>query len=280
MGDEHLSEGLKEQVLAKLGFNQPPPVTLAGLNALYQAWCFNIPFENVTKMIGLRLKENPLPGDSAEKYFTNWLAHGTGGTCWPGSNALFTIINACGFNAQRVAASMLDLGERTHGTVRVEIDGKNWLADASILSNQVLPLDSGGRYVHPHAEINIEVEPVEDGFRIWFESAIRPEPMPCRLMDDSDLAFFQLAYEESRTRSPFNNSVYVLRHQPGKTHIQIGLLQFIKSDGVVEKKELSADEIVKSLVSDMNISQEMVDKWVELGGLESTLTSPTATPVT
>jgi N-hydroxyarylamine O-acetyltransferase len=278
---DHLPEDLKEQVLAKLGFNQSPPLTLAGLNALYQAWCFNIPFENVSKMIGLLQSASPLPGQSASEYFSSWLAHGSGGTCWPGANALFMLIDACGFKARRVAASMLDLGEPTHGTVKINIEGKDWMADASILSNEVLPLDPTQRYVHGATEIDIEVEPVDDGFRIWFETAIRKDKMPCRLLDDpSDFEFFCFAYEESRTRSPFNESVYVHRHQPGKSHIQIGQTQFIKSGGVASKKELSGDEIVASLINDMALSEEIVEKWVAVGGLESTLTKPIATPVT
>ena len=39
----------------------------------------------------------PLPGTQAADFFEHWLAHGTGGTCWSSSNALYMLVTALGF---------------------------------------------------------------------------------------------------------------------------------------------------------------------------------------
>jgi len=42
-----------------------------------------VPFDNVRKLIHVKSgKAGPLPGGTAEDFFTAWLRHGTGGTCW------------------------------------------------------------------------------------------------------------------------------------------------------------------------------------------------------
>ena len=45
----------------------------------------------------------PLPGTHAIDFFEQWLDHGTGGTCWSSSNALYMLLTALGFTARRIA---------------------------------------------------------------------------------------------------------------------------------------------------------------------------------
>lgn len=93
-----------------------------GLRRIYQAWCRSVPFDNVRKLIVLHGDPGaPLPGMDAEEFFTAWLQHGCGGTCWPSATALHALLAAVGFDPRLVAASMGDAGVPMHGTERYEI---------------------------------------------------------------------------------------------------------------------------------------------------------------
>jgi N-hydroxyarylamine O-acetyltransferase len=108
-----LDDELRDRVLDRLGFPAAPSRDLEGLRALYGAWCASVPFDNTRKMIALRTAGgDPLPGGDARDFFESFLAHGTGGTCWPTSNALFELLRSAGFEARRVAGSMRDTGPR------------------------------------------------------------------------------------------------------------------------------------------------------------------------
>jgi uncharacterized membrane protein len=81
-----------------------------------------VPFDNVRKLIALRLAHAPpLPGTYAADFFEHWLAHGTGGTCWSSSNALQMLLVALGFTTRRIAGSMRDLGIITHGSTQLMV---------------------------------------------------------------------------------------------------------------------------------------------------------------
>ena len=131
-------------MLDRLGFSAPPPVDLDGLTAVYGAWCSRVPFDNLRKLIALHGGEpGPLPGLGAEDFFDAWLAHGTGGTCWPSANALHALLDSSGFT-RRVTASMFDQGERSHGTTIVTLEGVEHLVDSSMLTTP-LPSTRPGR---------------------------------------------------------------------------------------------------------------------------------------
>src|SRR5438477_9902750 len=104
-----LPMSLVERVLERFGIRSAPAPDHVGLHTIYAAWCTHVPFDNVRKMIALRTDDTgPLPGGDAEDFLATWLAHGTGGTCWPSSNALFALVDALGFDARRVTGSMGD----------------------------------------------------------------------------------------------------------------------------------------------------------------------------
>ena len=139
--DQPLPAALRRRVLERLGLPGPPPLTLAGLAALYRAWCASVPFENTRKMMALRTGgDGELPGARAADFLAHLIDHGTGGTCWPSSNALYAVASALGFDARRVAGSMRDLGVVSHASVKVRIDGADWLVDSSMLTNEPTPL--------------------------------------------------------------------------------------------------------------------------------------------
>ena len=57
---------------------------------------------NVRKLIHLRADDpGTLPGDDPNDFFTSWLEHGTGGTCWAGNGGLHALLTSLGYNASR-----------------------------------------------------------------------------------------------------------------------------------------------------------------------------------
>jgi N-hydroxyarylamine O-acetyltransferase len=258
-----------QRALARLGFAAPPPATLEGLNGLYRAWCRRVPFDNVRKRICLASGDpGPLPGGRAEDFLESWLLHGTGGTCWPSSNGLFALLDACGFAARRISASMQDTGEPNHGSVLVSIDGVDYLADSSMLTDAVFPLRRGERLrrddpVHP-----IAVEPAGATWVITWCFPFGEATLPCRLLDDPvDHAFYLERYELSRHGSPFNEQLYARRNLDGELLSYLGSSRFRKRASGARREDLEPEALATSLVRDLGLSSEIVARLRGSGAL-------------
>jgi N-hydroxyarylamine O-acetyltransferase len=267
-----LSPALRDRVLDRLGLASSPAADLGGLRALYGAWCAGVPFDNVRKMIALFSGDRqPLPGSDATDFFEHWLADGCGGTCWPTSNALFELVTAVGFPARRVVGSMRDIGIVNHASIKVALDGRDWLIDSSMLTNDPLPLTDVA-FVNRDPVFAVEIEPAGDSHVIWFDVPPHAEYYPCRLIaGDSTRTVASDAYERSRTGSAFNQALYARHNRPGAMIVLRGRTRFVKTAAGVEQRELSGDEIVSSLQREIGISESLVNQWVSAGGLEASL---------
>ena len=268
-------EELRDRVLVRLGFSGVPPRDLEGLRALYRAWCASVPFENARKMIALRTAaEHPLPGGQARDFFCSWLAHGTGGTCWPTSNALFELLRSAGFEARRVAGSMRDTGAVSHASVKVRIDGGDWLVDSSMLTNVPLPL--GDRvFVHADPVFAAEVEPTDGTHVIWADMPPNSSYLPCRLLvDPASHDLYLAGYEASRERSPFNQRLYARRNRPGEQLVLVGPTRFSKTADGLTSQDLAAEELCRELREGIGLSNALVLDWVRCGGLEASFEPP------
>jgi arylamine N-acetyltransferase len=264
---------LLDRILDRLGLSAAPPRTLDGLQTLYAAWCAHVPFDNVRKMIALRTGL-PLPGSTAEDFFDAWLTTGAGGTCWPTSNALFELVAALGFAARRVAGSMLDLGIVSHGSVKVAIDGQDWLVDSSMLTN--VPLRLGSEVVIHEGVFAAEVEPAANTHVIWTKTPANATYLPCRLLvDPSSHEEYVERYEASRIRSPFNERLYARRNRPGELLVLLGCTRLSQTARGVERRDLSREELLASLRDEIGLSDPLIATWVASGGLDATFEPPT-----
>src|SRR5689334_12079249 len=98
--DAVLSQDLLTRVKHALELPEIASADITGLRQVYAAWCEKVPFDNIRKMISLRSGAGiALAGLDAEDFFENWLENGSGGTCWPSSNALFVLLKSLGFDA-------------------------------------------------------------------------------------------------------------------------------------------------------------------------------------
>ena len=276
--DRPLSPGLAQRALARLGFAAPPPVDLGGLSAVYRAWCTRVPFDNTRKTIALRTgASGPLPGVCADDFFESWLAHGTGGTCWPSSNALFALLEAAGFDARRVGASMRDLGVVSHASVKARIEGLDWLVDSSMLVNTPLPLGAGV-HLGDDPVWPVEVEAVNGTHVIWWQTPPNAAYIPCRLLlDPAPFREYLDGYERSRARSPFNQRLYARINRPGELIILLGHTRFSRTLAGVTSRDLTADELVRALREDIGLSEDILAAWAACGALDASF-EPAAGP--
>jgi len=273
-----LSSSLRDRVIERLGLAAPPVPDLAGLFAVYNAWCSHIPFDNVRKMIALRTAGAPLPGLTAEDFLSAWLDHGTGGTCWPSSDALWALLCASGFDARRIVASMGDTGYGSHGTVKARVDAANWLVDSSLLTNQPA-LCADVVHINTDPVWPIEIEPLDGTHLIWFDGVPATTPLTCRILQDpADPAWFVQAYEASRERSPFNARLYVRKNFPHEVRLLVGSTRFSKTAAGVESRTLTRAEVPEALVSEFAMSDDIVNAWVLSGSLDDSLVEVAGPP--
>ena len=265
--DPLLGDGLLTRVRLALGILGEVPVSEDGLFGIYAAWCREVPFDNIRKMIDLS-GGGRLSGLSASEFFENWLEQGTGGTCWPSSNALCTLLCSLGFHARRVSGSMYDLGMINHGTVKVRIDAEDWLVDTCMLTNRPVPVN-GELFVDNSREARIEVEPVGDSHVIWYDFVPSPVYVPCRLhLDPADAALYEERYEVfSRAYSPFNDRLYFRNGGPDGAYVILGNVRFRRTDDGLDIHEFTRDSLCEHLVS-AGVSGGIIERWINAGGLE------------
>jgi arylamine N-acetyltransferase len=275
-----LSSDLRDRVATRIGVSYPLPLDHAGLSALYAAWCLHVPFDNVRKLIAVRHGvAGPLPGADAIDFLENFLAHGTGGTCWSSSNALFQLVTAFGFDARRIAGSMRDLGVPGHGSVKVRIDERDWMVDSSMLSMYPIPI-STEPYTFRDAMFGVEVEPVDGTHIVWFNTPPYDDYFPCRLLfDPVPYEFYLERYEISRDRGPFNHHLSV-RYNRGNSRMVLQGHKRHKQTGdrPLESVELTREQLVDVLQHDVGMSESIVAAWVACGALDAAFEPPLVPP--
>lgn len=271
-----LDPELLDRVTVRLGLPDSVPIDFAGLSQVYAAWCSHVPFDNIRKMISLREgDEATLAGLNATDFFENWLRHGSGGTCWPSSNALYTLLKSLGFDARRVAGSMYELPQVNHGTIKVCLDGEDWLVDGAMMTSEPIPL---GDSIHIKEGLSgaVEVEAIDGTHVIWADFPPTSEFLPCRLrLDPVDDEFYQERYQTfSRTESPFNHKLYFRRGGPTGAPVLFGNLKFTRTAEGFDVREFDREGLLAYLIDEEGISPELVERWVASGSLDSTFDSP------
>jgi len=250
-----------DAVLARLAVERPAP-DLAGLRSVYASWCRSVPFDNTLKLI--RMAEalpGPLPGSTADSFFDEWLAHGTGGTCWAGNGALHDFLAALGFVVERALATMLpipDLPGPNHGSVVVTIDGSRYIADASILSGEPI------RILEPGREDATAPLPrlawLDDKPAVVWRMLMAPDGFPCRV-DRIGASWdeWDALHQCTSGWSPFNYELNV-RLQRGSESVGVaaGRRFVFQEDGSLDSFPLERVERTRFLIEDIGISESVV----------------------
>lgn len=260
-----LPEDLAERVLGALGFSARPEPTLGSLQAVYDAWCRRVPFDNVRKLIHLHRNDpSPLPGIRAEDFFEAWLRHHAGGTCWATSNGLFTLLGTLGFEVERGIATMLVAPgiPPNHGSVRVRCESQVFLVDTSILTGAPLPLNDHGQAEIRHPAWGVRGEHRDGRWHIGWRPLHQPEGFECGYehFGASHLEYANL-YEGTRGWSPFN---YQLTARTNRGDDVIGMTfgnaVTLRADGSVEVQPITDEERRHRLITDFGMSEELISQ--------------------
>ncbi len=265
-----ISPALTERILEKLGVARIPSLDLPGLNNLFTCYCKNVPNDNLQKRIWLAgNRSGSVTGGRPEAFFENWLAHGTGGTCFPLNGGLAALLLSIGFDAKRASGSVVQEGLArggNHGTVIVRISGKDYLADAQMCSMKVLPLHRDRPSKTDTGIHEISAWPIEGGLEVrWFTGLSREVPTAFRLEDESVThQAFLSAYERSVSvegYSPFNRELFICRHFEQRILALRRTKRYdVDASGRLAKTELGSNEKKRVLVEELGISAEIVGR--------------------
>lgn len=263
---EGLERKLVEAVLSKLGIEGVALFPdLEGLKAIYGAWCRKIPFDNIRKRIHLESgNQAPLPGDDPVDFFQGWLRFGTGGTCWAGSNALYSLLVSLGFKAWRATGTMLIApgAPPNHGTVIVSCDGERFLADTSILHGGPIKIEDNLPTKVAHPAWGIEGYPDKGNWYVRWRPFHMLDGCNCRI--DSTRAShstFVKLNEETRKWGPFNYSLYFRINQGDTvTGVALGDRFSFDSQGNMTRIPMSPEAHHRFLSQEMGISREILEK--------------------
>jgi N-hydroxyarylamine O-acetyltransferase len=256
---------LLERVLERLGFSRVPVPSAEILEALYAAWCRDVPFDNIRKRIHVAAGDaSPLPGGTAEDFFEAWLEWGTGGTCWAGAGACQALLCEIGFSAERGIATMLVAPHLppNHGTVRVALDGRLYLLDCSILYGKPLLLQEGVPTEVAHPSWGVRCVWRDGKAHLWWRPLHKVDGFECRLESFGASADeFAERYERTRGWSPFNYEICARRNLGDEVRgIAFGHAVIFRKDGSVFREPVDAAERRRILVEDLGLSEEIVDK--------------------
>lgn len=263
--EPRLPDSLVADVLGRLGVPALPP-DLDGLTALYAAWCRHVPWDNVQKRISIVERRPVLAGAEPDEFFRNFLAHGTGGTCWPSSGALHSLLVTLGFDARRVVAAMqYDRRGKvpTHGTEIVRAAGEEWLVDSSMLYGRPLALRDGKSTVVDDPLHPLRAEPHDDGmWLVTWQVYARDEWVMCLLFeDDVPHARFLDRYEASRV-SGFSYGLTFRRNLPdGVLSLNRMTRAFKDRQGTLTTEEVADRTAI--LVHEGGLSPEIVARLPE-----------------
>ena len=274
-----ISQELQTKILDRLKLSKPITADIQALRSLYFSWCLNVPFDNLRKMIALKSEnKQALPGLNASDFFENWLENGAGATCWPMANAFYELLISIGFDAQRITGYMRDLGIINHGSVKVFINGQNYIADPSLLLNQVLLLEQE-TLIQRDSVFPVELEKDGESHLLWMQTPPGNDFFYCRIISTPvEFLVFDERYEASRDRSIFNQRLYARKNYPGKLIILWGNAYFSKTINGIDYRELSRDEVCQALRSDIGISENLINEWVISGCLDASFEKPSGSP--
>jgi N-hydroxyarylamine O-acetyltransferase len=235
-----------------------------GLRTVYRRWCRTVPFDSLQKRIFQAAgATGPVPGATAEAFLADWLADGTGGSCWSTSLGLHAILGALGFDARLCAGVMLTDPTRrpNHGSIVVDVDGREWLVDTSMLFDAPLVLPPPGAThlvadpVHPVSAVGHE-----DHWVVTWRPAHADVEVPCeieRRACASDVWWD--AHEATRAHSLFNQSLYARRNDDAGI-VAYGRGKLVERDrsGRLVRRTVEPADVGRTLVERFGFSERIV----------------------
>ena len=256
-----LKESTFEKVMERFGYSEKPEPSLSTLNNIFKKWCRLVGYDNVLKRI--HIEENhagPFPVMNSNDFLENWMKHGTSGSCWPSSEALFGVLVHAGFCPERVAGQMLECNDPmdpNHGALIVHLEGAEYYTDPSIVSEEVLKLEKG--IASKTRSKAFGIWNTGDG-HVWWRPghsrvAIEIETKLRELSND----FFSYRYEKTKEFSLFNTTLYVRRNcNDGIVTYGRGNILRVDTEGELTAEPIENKDMADFLINNMGLSEEIV----------------------
>ena len=243
---------------ARIGHAGPGDASLATLRALHLAHVGAIPFENLDVLLGRGIR---LDLDAIERK----LVHDRrGGYCFEQNTLFAAVLRELGFRVTPLLARVrwnTPVGLRTpltHMVLRVEVDGRPWLADVgfgSIGTTAPLALDTAAKQETPHEPRRL----VEDGGRVRHQVRIGEtwqDVYEFRLEEPATMDFeMGNWFSCSHPKSHFMNNLVAARAERDR-RVLVFNREFTQRhrDGRVEKRDLaSPDELLNVLATHLGL---------------------------
>ncbi|WP_432826306.1 arylamine N-acetyltransferase [Dactylosporangium sp. CA-092794] len=208
------------RIAARLALPARLPAGLDGLGLLYRAWCRTVPFDNVRKRLFFAAGgRGEVPGSDAGRFLRDFLAGGTGGTCWASTYGLVALARWYGFAARLVTGVMLtDPGVRpNHASTAVTLDGEVYLVDSSMLFETPLRLaDAPVRHDDPLHPVRARRSGADTWVVEWLPGHHRGDFVGCEIsLAEVAPERVRAWHERTRGYSLFNDQLFVRRNRDG-----------------------------------------------------------------
>jgi len=140
------------------------------------------------------------------------------------------------------------------------VDDQQYLVDGSMQTESPVPLEEGDpeRVGHPAERVHLELR--DDHWHVRWHPAHRPDGLWCRIEEvNISIDQFNEYHERTRSRSPFNASLYVrVNHPEHTTTIASGEKVIMTLDGKPVSIPLNDKQRARVLVEEFGIDEELV----------------------
>ncbi len=262
-----LSNKIVERICAKLSADESAKPSLDSLSQIYKNWCLRVPFDNIQKRIWISKGGTGVaPEMDPNQFFQNWLQHGTGGTCWPTSNALMSLLKTLGYSVQSIVGTMMvpNAREINHTSILCRLEGQDYLVDTSLATIEPMPLKNNFtlRESSPIFKINLQIS--DNAYDVfWMVPHKRDAPIAFHFQKPSEpigCDFLQNRYAQmSKGEGIFNDGLYARRRLENSILlINRTKKTSIDSENQVIQEDISTPQRRKQiLVTEFGISEEL-----------------------
>ena len=171
---------MTENILQHLKVKKSPP-TLEYLQELMTAYCSNIPWESITKIIRKHLNDSTIRSRSEEEFWTSAFQYGTGGTCYESNWAFFCLLQNLGFNGYLTINKVIDKSS-VHSAIVIILNDKKYIVDIGYPTYAPIPVHQEAVVVLNTLLMNYRCTPVSSNEYI-IENFPHPKPYLYHLTD-------------------------------------------------------------------------------------------------
>lgn len=255
-----LRRDVYERLLECIGFERDPGPDLATLNRIYKFWSRDIGYDNILKHIHVdERRSGAFAVMDPNMFIELWIKHGTSGSCWPSSEALYGVLAIAGFQPERIAGRMRECNDPmdpNHGAIIVHLDGKRLYVDPGVGAEEALELVPGKPNRTASAAFGIWDE--GDGHVWWRPGHSRRAIQVVMDLDRLSYEFFADRYEKTKEYSLFNTALYVRRNRDdGILTYSCGTILRVDPQGILTAEPINDGDIPAFLIDQMGLSEEI-----------------------